>query len=119
MNVLVVDDEEATLRYYKAVLGSIPKIERVETATDEEEFRYKVSTKDIHMIICDIHMGMKEGPDILRDSKNLVGSKPVVLLSCSDNLNADYDALLRDNFNMVAKMQKPITPLMLADLLGQ
>jgi DNA-binding NtrC family response regulator len=111
MNVLVLDDTTELLRYFKCILKPIPKIHSIYTAINAKEFLEGLYERTQHVLICDIMMEPMNGPDILRKYKAAVGSTPIVLMSCSDDLHKIEQELMEERFNVVASFQKPVLPL--------
>ena len=110
MRVLVLDDDAGVLLYLKTVLRPIRKVSKVSTAPHEKAFSKLLEEGDYDFIISDICMRDTTGPDILRKHKEKVGNTPIVLISCSDDLEVIEDELLEERFNIVGSFHKPIMP---------
>ena len=86
-------------------------------ASDETQFVEMLGRTNFHVIVADIHMVPKTGPDILRSHKEKLAGKEIIILSCADDINFEADALTRDGLQIRAYFQKPLIPQDLCDLL--
>ena len=118
MNILVIDDDRNIHKYYESALMGIRQVKSVTCAATLDEVA-KSLTAQPDIIFCDIYMDPIVGPDILRNYRPLIGKTPIVMMSCSDDLQKITDELIDEGFDVVECFEKPVTPLMLHELLGK
>ena len=118
MNILVLDDAVEQHLYYQCVLRMIKGVGAITMARNFNEFGERLRRRKQHVIVCDIHMPKISGPDILRAHKRELAGINIIILSCSDAINLEADALVRDGFNVIGIFQKPIFPRDFCDLLN-
>jgi len=117
MNILVLDDDQSLHAYYRHILKRLKGVGVITMSYDRLSFGRCLGLHDYHVIICDIHMAPMMGPDILREYKDQLAGKEIILLSCADNLKEESNALVNDGVNVSACFQKPLVPQDLFDIL--
>lgn len=118
INILILDDDVEIHRYYHAVLNPIPGIGKLRCCDGEFEFLQQLRMFTTHIIIADIHMEPKSGTQILREHKCKLAGANIIMLSCSDNIAEESNALVNDGLDVVAYLQKPLQPNDLYEILG-
>ena len=108
MNILVLDDDTAIHPYYRHVMKQVRGVGTICLAADETQFVEMLSRTHFHVIVADIHMHPKTGPDILRSHKDKLVGKEIIILSCADDINFEADSLTRDGLQVLAYFQKPL-----------
>jgi two-component system, NtrC family, response regulator HydG len=99
--ILVVDDEEEMIQNYSRIirkLGYECIAERDSTAVAE---RIKQSKPDL--ILTDLRMPVKNGFDILTESRDVVPYVPVILVTAYADIATAVEAVKRGAFDFIAK----------------
>ena len=117
MNILVLDDDQAIHAYYRHILKQIKGVGVITIAHDDQSFSDALSKNRYRVILSDIHMEPKSGPNILRDHREEIAGMEIIMLSCADSLDEQAKALTKDGVNVKAYFQKPLVPQDLFDLL--
>lgn len=118
IDILILDDDVDIFPYYRSVLAPVDGIGHVSFCSDEEEFDEVLSKHKPHLIISDVHMHPKEGPQILRERKDKLHGVNVIMLSCADGLEEETRILRADDVDVVAYLSKPLMPNDLYRILG-
>ena len=108
MNILVLDDDTNIHPYYRYVIRHVRGVGTICLASDEKQFVEMLGRTNFHVIVVDIHMEPKSGPDILRSHKDKLVGKEIIILSCADDIHFEADSLTRDGLQVLAYFQKPL-----------
>ena len=118
MNILILDDDRDLHRYYQAVCKALPNVKKVSTVANGREFEYALQRHKHHVIITDLQMAPTDGDIILLAHKDEIRGVPVVVLSCSDEIQKRADYMMDKGLNVVQCLSKPLKPDELYALIG-
>lgn len=95
LNVLIVDDEATTRLILKNMLQKAGYKNVVAAADGPSALKLLSEGEEFHLIICDIHMPVMDGVQLLTELKQIDRAKdiPVVMMSATEDLDIIYRCL--------------------------
>lgn len=111
-NILLVDDDELTLKLLQKVLGSSET--SIEVAQNGREALTKLAARQFDLVVCDIHMPGMTGPELFRHvQENALISPQRILFLTGDKSTAIKEFLDRSGCYYLYK------PIQFLDFSGQ
>ena len=104
-NILVVDDEKAVGRFFKALLE--PETCSVHCASNAADALKMVDDIPMDAAVLDIHLDRQSGIDILRKIRKKKHDLPVIMITGDPNLETAKNALHLGAFDYIEKPLKP------------